>query len=327
MNATRTTTGWRAAGALGVLVSASLALGVLTSLLVVQLAHALPDTWSYALLRKGPETVTRRCLLIWAVLLIPLLLRQTGWRGWRDIGWRDDTAAESRGSGRRDALRGVALGLLTLGSLALFAWLRGWHISSPLAPGTSAPLTLLNYAVSGLAVAVIEETLARGMLFRLWARAWGGIAAAAVSSLLFGLAHFVDPARGAFDQPTFMTTAWSVLKSAIVQIPEVPHFGLRLLNLTLLGLVLCAMVWHTRTIWLAVGAHAAWVWCIKTSNLLTDPAPLRPWSPWWGVRADATDSLASTLLMLGLLIVFAALPRRASCAPVPAAPPGADHSQ
>ncbi|MCX6997546.1 MAG: CPBP family intramembrane metalloprotease [Kiritimatiellaeota bacterium] len=323
MKTPRTTSGWRAAGALAWLLPAGLALGVLTALLLVQLAPALPDTWCQALLRKGPETVTRRCLQIWAVLLLPLLLRRAGWRGWRDIGWRAEAAADSRGAGWRDALRGGALGLLTLGSLALFAWLRGGRIPSPLEPGTSAPLTLLGYAVSGLAVAVLEETVARGMLFRLWARVWGWVAAAVVSSVLFGLVHFVGPARAAFDQTTGAATAWSVLQSTVVQIPDVPHFGLRLLNLTLLGLVLCAMVWHTRTVWLAVGAHAAWVWCIKASDLLTDPAPLRPWSLWWGVRADATDSLASTFLMLGLLILFAALARRrptpeAGC-PVPVA--------
>ncbi len=311
MNTPRTTSGWRAASALAWLLPAGLVLGVLTSLLVVYLAQALPDTWSHALLRKGPETVTRRCLQLWAVLLLPLLLRRTGWRGWRDSGWRDEVATDSRGAGWRDVLQGVALGLLTLGGLALCTWLCGWSVSSPLAPDTAVPLTLLGYAVSGAVVAVLEETVARGILFRLWARVWGWGAAAVVSSLLFGLVHFVGPARAAFDHPAGVAAAWSVLQSTVTQVPDVPHFGLRLLNLTLLGLVLCAMVWHTRTIWLAVGAHAAWVWCIKANNLLTDAAPNRPWSPWWGVRGDATDALACTCLLLGLLIFIAVLHRRA----------------
>ena len=310
MNPAPNRSGWRIAMVLAALVALGLALGVLTGLLVIRAATLLPDAWSYAVLRKGPDTVVRRCLQIWALVLLPLLLRRTGWRGWRDIGWRDEAATVRGLTIGRDLLSGLALGLLTLGGLALFMKGQGWRIASPLPSDTSLGATLLGYAASGLAVAVIEETIARGILFRAWSRAWGAVAAALVSSLLFGLVHFVGPAREAFGPSSGLSAIWPVFKSTLAQVPNAPHFGLRLLNLSLLGLVLCAMVWRTRTVWLAVGAHAAWVWCIKAANLLTDPNPQRPWSLWWGTRADMTDALASTVLMLVLVLIFVGRPAR-----------------
>lgn len=293
--------GWRVAATLLALFALLTLLAAITTVALVRygLPH-LPPAWADLLTHRGTGKIMSRVMQVWLLVLLPLVLRFSGWRGWRDCGWRSDL-----GPARpvwKDLLAGIVLGVATLGSLALFMGLTGRRVGCTLNPATSIPLVVVGYALSATLVGIFEETVARGILFRLWARTWGTVAAALFSSVLFALAHFLAPAEAAFQRPGFWAAVGSLGLSVLQPDASEASFYLRLLNLALLGLALCAMVRLTGSIWLAVGAHAGWVWSIKLNNFLTEavPPPLR--SRFWGARGDLTDSVLGSLTLLAVLL-------------------------
>ena len=300
--------GWRVVVTLLALFVLLVLLAAVTSVALVRygLPH-LPPAWAETLTHRGTGKIMSRAMQVWLIVLLPLVLRFSGWRGWRDCGWQNAARPVWK-----DLLAGLTLGVATLGSLALFMFLTGRRVVCVLDPATSIPLAVVGYALSATVVGVFEETVARGILFRLWARVWGAVVAALVSSARFALAHFLYPDDAAFRIPGFWSAVGSLGLSVLRPDTSDAAFYIRLLNLTFLGLALCAMVRLTGSIWLAVGAHAGWVWSIKLNNLLTDavPPPLR--SRVWGARGDLTDSvIGSATLLAVLLVVLWLLWRRA----------------
>ncbi len=294
--------GWRVVVTLLGLFLLLVLLAAVTSVVLVRygLPH-LPPAWAEVLTHRGTGKIMSRAMQVWLIVLLPLVLRFSGWRGWRDCGWQN--AAGPARPLWRDLLAGLALGVATLGALALFMFLTGRRVADALDPALSIPLTVLGYALSALVVAVFEETVARGILFRLWARTWGVVAAALFSSGLFAVVHFLNPDAAAFQVPGFWSAVGALGLSALRPDTGDAAFWIRLCNLALLGLALCAMVRLTGSIWLAVGAHAGWVWSIKLNNFFTDavPPPLR--SRVWGARGDLTDSVIGSATLLAVLLV------------------------
>lgn len=81
------------------------------------------------------------------------------------------------------------------------------------------------------AIAVAEEVLFRGVIFRLVQGRWGSWPALAVSAILFGLAHLVNPGA----------TVWGAIAIAIEA-----------------GLMLGAAYAVTGSLWLPIGLHLGW---------------------------------------------------------------------
>ncbi|TAN37982.1 MAG: CPBP family intramembrane metalloprotease [Verrucomicrobia bacterium] len=309
--ATPAVAGWRIAGWVVGLILVATVLAAITSVTLVRfiLPH-LPAAWSDAVLHRGAGKIMVRAMQVWVVLLLPLWLRSSGWRGWRDCGWQGGPFPHPLW---QDILGGFAVGVATLGGLALFMFMTGHRVAGPLDTTLNSIAVFISFALSATAVAVFEETLARGIIFRLWARAWGAVAAALASSLLFAIAHFIQPSAAAFAVPGFWSAVGSLSLNALQPDMSEPAFLIRLLNLTCLGLTLCAMVRLTGSIWLAVGAHAGWVWSIKINNFFTDAAPV-PWrSPLWGARGDLTDSAIGMTTLLIVLLGVLWVHRRRTC--------------
>jgi membrane protease YdiL (CAAX protease family) len=132
---------------------------------------------------------------------------------------------------RQGAVAGVRLGTLaglglftaTIGIIALFG---GYRIAGWGSFGTAvAALGLMS------AVAVAEELLFRGVLFRIVEEMTGTWGALAVSALVFGALHLVNPGA----------TVWGALAIAIEA-----------------GLMLGSAYAATRTLWLPIGLHLGW---------------------------------------------------------------------
>lgn len=228
--------------------------------------------------------VFNRCLLVAALALLPLLAAH--WKACSPgrLGWRGHPA---------HVLWGLGIGVFSmvlLGAEGLRTGLLEWE------PHLTFPKALGYVATAGL-VAVIEETLFRGLLFNalrdalrprqlaVWAIALSGV---------FALAHFIkarDPG-GAIG----WLSGWSTLAGAFGH--AVDSFDLmKWLCLWAMGLTLCAAVWKTGSLWLAVGLHAGWVLVIKLTDKLTQ-AHGELTGIWMGERPEF--GLAS-LLMLVLL--------------------------
>ena len=308
-----TPNGWRLLGGLLALYALLVVLAAISSVALVRfgLPH-LPPAWAEVLTHRGLGKIMARMMELWLLVLIPLALRFSGWRGWRDCGWQN--AAGPARPLWQDLLAGLALGVATLGTLALFMVLTGRRDLTPLDSGESVALSIVSYALSAIGISVFEETVARGVIFRLWARAWGVLIAALFSSAVFALAHFLAPDPAAFQRPGFWQAVGALGVSALQPDLAAEAFWIRLLNLALLGLTLCAMVCLTGRIWFAVGAHAGWVWSIKLNSHFTGGATP---SLIWGVRGDMTDSVIGTTTLFVVLVVLVCMicrsDRRGKC--------------
>jgi CAAX protease family protein len=142
------------------------------------------------------------------------------------------------GFARRGALADLGLGLLLgavlltviAGTMALAGWYRvvGFLWDQP--NGSAAYVAIVGLAYYAL-VAVSEETLFRGIGFRIVEEGLGTWAALAVSAVLFGLAHLGNS----------NATLWSALALALES-----------------GILFAAGYVLTRALWLPIGLHLAW---------------------------------------------------------------------
>jgi membrane protease YdiL (CAAX protease family) len=297
-------------------------LAAVVAVAVVRLMPHVPENMARAILRKGPDKVMARCLQGGLVLLLPWLLKRLGWRGWRDLGFSRDGNIRAR-PGWSQLGRGLVFGLFTMGAVTVAMSAAGARMPEAARLWNLHPLSLATYALGALVVGFFEETLARGILFRVPSRIWGALTAALVGSVLFSLAHFVETDPAAFDHVSYWTAVGAVLKSTLAR-PEISlDFTVRAVNLALLGGVLCAFVARTGTTWFAIGAHSGWVFCIRLNGLLTTRVEQTGGGWWGGLRADGTDSPWTLALMAFFLAAAVWWPRRiGSRVPLWTRPPG-----
>lgn len=127
----------------------------------------------------------------------------------------------------RDLLVGAACGLLlgsaTIGVIALFG---GYQVTAW--GSVAGALTIVGMMC---AIAVAEEVLFRGVIFRLIEQRFGTWLALVASAALFGLVHLVNPGA----------TAWGAAAVAIEA-----------------GLMLGAAFVATGSLWLPIGLHVGW---------------------------------------------------------------------
>jgi membrane protease YdiL (CAAX protease family) len=175
----------------------------------------------------------------------------------------------------------VGAGLVSL-SVALLASLRCYQVD-----GINTDIPFFRYVAGFFAVAVLEELIFRGVLFRLIDKSLGTVIAIAISTALFGLVHLVNP-----------NATWISITS-----------------LTLISLIFVGSFLLTRRLWSCVGLHWGWnllqalcsvsVSGIGTKGLLnghvTGPAWLTGGS--FGVEASLPTLLLSLITASYLLYV------------------------
>ena len=279
-----------------ILLSASITVGLLN---IAQYTESPLGTF---LADKGPARIMRRVLLIGAIIIIVFSLKKFGWRGWKDCGWTHPTDGISILPAQ--FFLGTALGFISLGAIALLTIYTGLHQLKPLNEHYPVILAyIIFFCISGLTVALIEETICRGILFRVFARIWRAWPAAIIISLLFAVAHFIGPSDASFYGSSFLNTIFNVFAATLKSVVPPDDYFIRFLNLVLLGILLCVFVMRTKTIWMSVGAHAIWVTIIKIHSEYTVMNPAAAHSIWLGERNDFMDSLMAVCLFIALTLL------------------------
>lgn len=209
------------------------------------------------------------------------------------LAWRRGQGETLRSLGLRDprAARHMALGLAWgLGSLgALFAvelalGLVGWDGAAWQATGAGV---IAANAATALFFGFSEELLFRGFVFQTLRRGLPLAAAVAGSAAFYASCHFLR-----FDRP-FLAVA-------------LPWLGL-----FIAGVVLAWAAHRSRSIWLSVGLHAAWVYLFFLTDrqkLLIYPIEHNLWSG-GGYPLQGLCGLAM-LVLLGLAIAWTLSPGR-----------------
>ncbi|GHO99621.1 CAAX amino protease [Reticulibacter mediterranei] len=122
---------------------------------------------------------------------------------------------------------GAILQGTVIGNLAQVGW---YHVTS-IAPVSVAVVVILQGLGIHLMVALVEEGIFRGIIFRLLERTLGTWVALLLSAILFGMMHLTNPGA----------TVFGALAIALEG-----------------GIMLGAAYVLTRNLWLAVGIHWAW---------------------------------------------------------------------
>lgn len=131
----------------------------------------------------------------------------------------------------RDLLLGFLLGFLLQDATIAILAQAGWYHITSLAPASAAMGLILQGLGFFLLVALFEEGVFRGIIFRLLERSLGSWIAIMLSALFFGLVHLMNPGA----------TLFGALAVALEA-----------------GILLGAAYMLTRSLWFAIGIHWAW---------------------------------------------------------------------
>ncbi len=270
--------------------------------LIARLIQGVDAGWAEFLVDAGPGRITRRLLVLWAIVWLPFFLRKCGWRGWKDTGWKAPEATAPAHRPVADIWRGVVFGASMLTVLFVFIVALGVRVPVRLTWGGVLSQSL-SFIASAVLISVGEETFSRGILFRTFSRSWQAWIAAIVTSMIFAAAHFIDPPPVSFSGGSVFGSTFRVLGTLFSDALMDPRFFLRFLNLTLLGCLLCACVARTGTIWFAVGLHAGLVWVMKMNAYLSDTDPFAAYQGFMiGIRPDMTDGLSATIVIVLMMV-------------------------
>ena len=230
---------------------------------VWQLAHPLEPNWPFH------RVVSR----FWQLLLLVGLLmayRRLGLSGRADWGY-----SLPRGAFVRQAGTGFALGLAT--KLPMTLTMLALGILAP-RPGTGVAALLAAFVAGtmmGLAVAFVEETFFRGLMYRAVSRESGHWTAAWATALVYAAIHFFARVKIPADEvarDSGFRLLGGVLEHFSNPLPVLDSF----LTLVLVGLLLAGVRARTGAIAACIGLHAGWVCVIKATKDLTvagaDPA-------------------------------------------------------
>jgi membrane protease YdiL (CAAX protease family) len=270
---------------------------ILLYALAVILVGALVAPWFYWLLHPHrPDIPFRRVFdrvfLGVALALLWPLLRALEINSWRAVGY-------VRFAGWwRHLWIGVAVGVLSLAVAGVLCLATGGRVIaiSPAYRWYDPGLFLLI----GLAVALVEETFFRGGLFGALRRCLPLWPAIITSSVIFSVVHFLKARGGKVGAETVTwLSGFTHLVQIAVDLPGQPGFIPGSISLLLAGCILALAFTRTRSLYLAIGLHIGWVFMIKMSGVLTDPAGARQW--WNGL--SVIDNVVDWPVLLVTLVV------------------------
>lgn len=201
---------------------------------------------------------------------------------------------------RRDLLGGLALGATGLGLVAAWLVVSGRiDIKDPV-----LVFWFLSAGGTAITVALLEEFFFRGALFGVLLQSLSARAATLWLSLIFALLHFIKPHHSVklWEGEIHWWTGFEVLSYSFWQFSEPRLLIGGLLTLFMVGLVLAYATLKTRSLFLAMGLHAGWVFVLRLVQMGT----VRTAPPdWWVGRPLITGIIPFGLVTLtGALLYY-----------------------
>ncbi|HLG53599.1 MAG TPA: CPBP family glutamic-type intramembrane protease [Steroidobacteraceae bacterium] len=270
-------------------IAGTLVLAAIVAWPVYQLIHALEPDWPFH------KVVSR----FWQVLMlagIGLAVWRLRLRRHADWGYGLPRARFLRQAGL-----GLAFGIATMLPMALVIVALGIR---DVRPGLDAALLLNGLAagaLTGFAVALIEETFFRGLMFRAVLRESGLATALASTAFLYSAIHFLTRIRIPHEE-LGPDSGIALLGVALARFAEPSVIADAFLTLVIVGLLLGLVRYWTGSIAAGIGLHMGWVCVIKTTAATTRLDETAPWS----VLVSLFDGFTGWLLAgWGILILLA----------------------
>ena len=241
---------------------------------------------------QGFHRYFSRSVEITAILLLWPLARSLKVRSLAELGLRWDARW-----GRRLAFGFIAaVALMAVMSLILFA-LGGliFHPADHQLPG-EIPKVIFTAACVGF----IEECIFRGAFLGLLQRSMSSRGALLASSLFFAVLHFIQPLKSEI-APADITwsSGFALIPAVFSQWSDPAMILASFITLLAVGWVLGWAMQRTHSLWLGIGLHAGWVFCVQGLGKFAYFAPGK--LPWIG--ADIRIGLAPliTVILTGLV--------------------------
>ncbi|HEU4517731.1 MAG TPA: CPBP family intramembrane glutamic endopeptidase [Steroidobacteraceae bacterium] len=229
------------------------------------LVHALEPEWPFH------RIVSR----LWQLVLLGALLLAM-----RSLRLRD-RADWGYGLPRPVFLRqfaaGLAIGVATMLPMSIVMHALGVHVLRPEFDAALLAAAVLEGAAIGLAVAVVEETFFRGLMYRAIDRESGFAAAAWCTALIYSSIHFFARVKIPAEEVAW-DSGFRLLAGALTNFTHPLAVVDSFVTLTLVGLLLAMVRRRTGAIAACIGLHMGWVCVIKATTSLTATNEASAWS-------------------------------------------------
>jgi membrane protease YdiL (CAAX protease family) len=240
-------------------------------LLIQEAAKLWNGTWVWTYLAKHSfHRYFTRVLQVSLVLGIFGLLKKSGFRNFRDLGFKRENCFKY-------LITGIASSVLILGCFLLTLHLLGigWQSKTP--PENVDWIVLLpKIALTATVVSILEEIFFRGYFFQLSKRAMGYARAVMLNALFFSLLHYVKPSTPNGFGPVDWKSGFAMLGLAFQRFLDPSAILPGLLVLMLIAWILCWAFEKTGSLSLAIGCHAGWILVQQFASALPTSASSFP---------------------------------------------------
>ncbi len=273
--------------------AASLAIGALLAPLVFKYGHSLADRGIFpAITGQGFHRYFTRIVEIVAVLLLWPLARSLRVRSLAELGLRWDT----QWARRLTFGFAAAIALMAVMSLILFAF--GGVIFRP--PAERLPGELPKVLFTAASVGFIEECIFRGAFLGLFQRSMSRFGALFASSVFFAVLHFIKPVKtGIAPADVTWSSGFELIPAVFGQWSEPVMVAASFTTLLAVGWVLGWATQRTHSLWLSIGLHAGWVFCVQGFGKFAYFAPDK--LPWIGADIRVGIAPLITVILTGLV--------------------------
>ncbi len=177
----------------------------------------------------------------------------------------------------REAAQALALGVVTMAAIVALMTALGlldWSAAAALTAGALCKL-VASRLLSGIAIALIEETFLRGAMHTAIQRESGPTAAVLLTALVYAATHFFASYHIAPDQVT-ATSGIDLLAGTLHAFAAPLQIVDAFLCLAMVGIVLGMVRVATGNIAACLGLHAGWVWVMLVVHEMTQPVRTAP---------------------------------------------------
>lgn len=133
----------------------------------------------------------------------------------------------------------------------------------------------MTAVIGGVVVALIEESLFRGLFIRICTKELGWCWAIGLSSLIYALVHFMQPAHPPAAEDIEIWSGLQVMAQAYLGVFNADVSDL--LALFAVGVLLSLMRMRSGSLAISMGMHASWVFLIKLIKTSTNTQHDHPW--------------------------------------------------
>jgi|GEM_PF-1434301 len=261
------------------------------------------------LLEKIPfSRVLNRCLLGSLILIVLLILKFIQLDSFEKIGLKVDWT-----TGHKLFLKGISLGIFTFSIIGILEISLNYKTLKSTLGISDLSLIMVKGIITGIVVSILEETIFRGIIYNALKKSWGMVRGLILSSLIYSVVHFFK--RPVVEGEIKWDSGFCALPGMLSGIFNYDENGIAMINLIIIGGVLVLLYEATGNLWMSIGLHGGWVFCMKFYKVFSPVANSSVHSIWFG--NNIVDGLFTTILLSNLImfiILFNKYLRKGICA-------------